>query len=98
VLAFNLKENGCALRHKRADQIKDITGDIIISTDVAIKNAKAYKTPLGHEIVLYVIHGILHLLGYDDHNRKVKHKMQKKEQEILEYLGTKIKTVVSGKS
>ena len=44
-----------------------ICGDIVISTDAAIQNAKAYHLDVKREMILYVIHGILHLLGYDDH-------------------------------
>ena len=52
VLAFNLKD----------------TWEIVISTDAAVQNAKRFKTSVQKEITLYLIHGILHLLGYNDHN------------------------------
>lgn len=88
VLAFDLKEGKCG----------GITGDIVISTDAALRNGKAYKTSTGKEIVLYLIHGILHLLGFDDHAPRDIRIMRKKEREILQYLGKKTETAVSGKS
>jgi len=41
-------------------------GDIVISYDTARNNAMIFRTNFQDEILLYVIHGILHLLGYDD--------------------------------
>ena len=48
---------------------------------------------LEEEIGLYVIHGILHLLGFDDRTSKDAQKMRKKEKELLEFLGTGIRKV-----
>lgn len=98
VLAFDLKEG-----KKRRDRsrpvparrtAREIIGDIVISADAAIQNGKAYKTSTGKEIVLYLIHGILHLLGFDDHAPRDIQIMRKKEQKILNYLGNKIDTVL----
>ena len=93
VLAFDLSDNAVS-RQKSQRKPKIVVGDIIISTDAALKNAKTYETALSREITLYVIHGILHLLGFDDHSPRDIKKMRKKEQELLDYLGIKIKTVV----
>jgi probable rRNA maturation factor len=57
--------------------------DIIICPSVALANAKTFSLPLQHEIELYVIHGILHLAGYDDHTPRDIARMRKKEQEIV---------------
>ncbi len=75
ILTFNLSDN----KNK-------LVGEIIISTDEALKNAKIYKTLPRQEIILYVVHGILHLLGYDDHSPSDIKKMRAKEQELLEYV------------
>jgi len=89
VLAFDLSEHGPSKRKSTS-----VTGDIIISTDAAIQNTKAFDVPLTQEITLYVIHGILHLCGYDDHKPRDIKKMRKREQEILICLGKKINRVV----
>jgi probable rRNA maturation factor len=44
----------------------DIVGDVYISVDEASKNATEYGQTLDDEIRLLIVHGILHLLGYDD--------------------------------
>jgi probable rRNA maturation factor len=59
-------------------------GDIAISTDRAGKNARLYRTGLTEEVMLYVIHGLLHLAGYDDTTKKERAAMRKKEREFLE--------------
>jgi probable rRNA maturation factor len=89
VLAFDHCDNGSIKQKPRA-----IAGDIIISTDAALKNMKTYKTALPQELALYIVHGILHLLGYDDHKAGGIKRMRSKEQEILKSLGTKINKVV----
>jgi len=96
VLAFDSSDRGLT-RQKNKRKPKSITGDIIISTDAAHKNAKVYDTTIAKELTLYVIHGVLHLLGYEDHKTQDIKKIRKREHEILKYLGAKIDSVVSGK-
>jgi probable rRNA maturation factor len=62
-------------------------GDIIISTDAIIQNTKRFKTTASRELALYVVHGLLHLLGYDDHKNADIKAMRLKEEELLQYLG-----------
>ena len=61
-------------------------GEIFISIDRAKENSRRFKADFKEEIVLYVIHGILHLFGYDDEDAASKRRMSKKEKEILGYL------------
>lgn len=74
VLTFDLKTPGTPL------------ADIVVSTDAAIQNAKSFKTTPFYELNLYVIHGILHLLGYDDKTKKDRAIMYKKEETLLKNL------------
>jgi probable rRNA maturation factor len=46
----------------------DFAGDIAISLDVAARNAKALGHALSDEIRILILHGILHLAGYDHEN------------------------------
>ncbi|MDI6758677.1 MAG: rRNA maturation RNase YbeY [Candidatus Omnitrophota bacterium] len=64
--------------------------DIIISAEKAIHNAKIFKTTPAYELFLYLTHGILHLLGYDDKTKKQRERMHKQEKDILEILGVKV--------
>ena len=93
VLAFEL-ENPVPIRNKAVRKGKMITGEIIISTDAVLQNARIYSTSLAREAVLYVVHGILHLLGYDDHKQGKIKKMRNKEQVLIDYLGAKINKCV----
>ncbi len=53
--------------------------DILVSTDTALRNARVFKTTPSYELSLYSVHGLLHLLGYDDHSLKNQKIMRKKE-------------------
>ena len=55
VLAFDLGED---------------MGEIIICPQMARANARRHQSSTEKEIILYVIHGILHLAGFDDHHSK----------------------------
>jgi len=72
VIAFNF-----------ADPQGKISADIAVSTDAACLNFREFKTNLLDEVYLYVIHGLLHILGYDDKNLKQRKIMQAKAEAIL---------------
>ena len=74
------------------DEIGDtrFLGDIAISSDKAWQNSEVYGVTFVEEILRYVIHGILHLLGYEDNNEKNRKKMVKKENEFLEKIKKKL--------
>lgn len=57
--------------------------DVVVSAQTALSNAKIFKTAYLYELLLYVVHGLLHVLGYDDKNLKQRKKMQKRAQAIL---------------
>lgn len=58
-------------------------GDVIISIDTAIRRSKLQKLSIEDEIHKLMIHGILHLLGYDHKKKNEARVMRKKELEIL---------------
>ena len=63
--------------------LDQIDGEIFISIEDALKNSKKYKVSLSDELVRLVIHGILHLLGYDDLNTSEKKIMKRLENKLL---------------
>ena len=80
-------------RFKGRDRATDVlsfelgeVGSIAISLDMASRNTKVFTTPFHEEAVRYVIHGILHLFGYDDDTRLHRLKMAAKEDMILRYV------------
>lgn len=60
-----------------------ILGDVIISIDTAIRRSKLRKVSIEREIYQLMIHGILHLLGYDHKKKNEAKVMREKESEIL---------------
>jgi probable rRNA maturation factor len=56
--------------------------EIIICPRVAYTNAMAHQTSTENEIILYVIHGILHLAGFDDHSPQDMLQMRRMEREL----------------
>jgi len=61
-------------------------GEVVISVEEALNNAKVYGTSFDAELTLYIIHGILHLLGWRDYKKKDRLKMERKQEEILKKL------------
>jgi len=66
---------------------RDLLGEVIISVEVAEKQAKERNHSLREELTLLLIHGILHLRGYDDKEKEGKELMERKEREVLVCLG-----------
>jgi probable rRNA maturation factor len=60
-----------------------LLGEIFICPSVAIEYASKRKQDPYQETLLYVVHGILHLLGYDDQTPSERKQMRKKEKECL---------------
>jgi probable rRNA maturation factor len=58
-------------------------GEILIGVPIAAANARKFRHPTDHEIALCVIHGLLHLLGYDDLTKKERVIMHARQEEIL---------------
>ena len=73
VIAFNMNENNK----------KEIEGEIYISLERALENSKIYNEPFEKEIVRLVIHGCLHLIGFDDKNNSEKKIMTNMEDDFL---------------
>ena len=64
-------------------KMKDIDGEILISFEEADRNSKKYKVTYGKELSRLVIHGMLHLLNFDDKNTKSKKIMKRMENKLI---------------
>lgn len=64
----------------------NLTSDIIISVERVKENAGIFKTNFLEELNRVIIHGILHLCGYDDKTEKLKIKMRQKEDIYLKLI------------
>lgn len=58
-------------------------GEIFISVTDAVKQAREFKTTWQSELVRYVIHGLLHLRGYDDLQPAARRVMKREENRLL---------------
>ncbi len=70
-------------KNKATDVLAFETGDIAISAETAEKNSRRFGSTPDEELKLYMIHGILHLSGYDDTSPSKKKEMRKMERRIL---------------
>jgi len=80
VLAFDMSDVQLSYKRKK---VRALEGEVVISVMTASRNAKQFKNSLEQEVTLYVIHGILHLLGYDDHKPSESRRMRCREQQLL---------------
>ena len=72
VIAFNL-----------SDDKSKLDGEIYISFDAIKINSELYKTNINNELQRIVVHGTLHLMGYEDNTKDKKEEMTKTEDFFL---------------
>ncbi|HEV2283903.1 MAG TPA: rRNA maturation RNase YbeY [bacterium] len=88
VLAFPMDVAGAGRgRHgDRGGANGPVLGDIVISIQRARDQARQFKQPLRREVALLAIHGLLHLLGYDDETDAAASVMWSRQKELLEMI------------
>ncbi|MGI9468851.1 MAG: rRNA maturation RNase YbeY, partial [Rubripirellula sp.] len=64
-----------------------IEGELVVSVDTAAERANELGWSVDHELLLYVVHGTLHITGMDDHEPKDRLAMRCAEREIMLQLG-----------
>ena len=77
VLTFPLSEPGS----------NKLAGELVLGTEVAVEEAKERGHDVQVELALYVIHGLLHLCGFDDKSPRRRPKMRQRERHYLKALG-----------
>lgn len=88
VLSFPLGENG--VYDINFDTGAKMLGDIVISIEKAVEQAKLYNHPLQREIGFLTVHSMLHLLGYDHEEGGIEAvRMREKEETVLTQIGWK---------
>ncbi|MFC1666243.1 rRNA maturation RNase YbeY [Candidatus Omnitrophota bacterium] len=80
VLVFAMREGQGILKDS------PILGDVVISVETAKREAKKRKLSIHKETCLYLVHGILHLLGYDDIKKRDRQIMKSKEEELMRFM------------
>jgi len=76
VLSFPLETDGDSLQ-----------GEVVVSADTAAQSAARYGWSTGDELLLYVVHGLLHLVGHDDATDEDRRDMRALEQKYLAEFG-----------
>ena len=66
---------------------KRLTGELVIGAEVAQIEAESRGHDVQAELALYVIHGLLHLCGYDDKSSSDAEEMRERERDYLRLLG-----------
>ena len=61
-------------------------GEIFICVGEAVAQARRFRTSWQSELIRYLIHGLLHLRGYDDQNMSARRKMKREEDRLLRRL------------
>lgn len=69
------------------DEIEHLLGDIVVSLEKAEEQAKTYGHSFKREVIYLIVHGTLHLLGYDHENEEERKVMREKEERTLRALG-----------
>jgi probable rRNA maturation factor len=68
------------------DNPKLLAGEIFVCVPVAIKQAREFRTIWQCELVRYIVHGALHLLGFDDRDAVSRRKMKREENRLVKRL------------
>lgn len=66
---------------------ENLLGDIIISVEMAVRQAEEYGHSVEREMAFLALHGMLHLLGYDHMEEEERQEMRAQEEAILASLG-----------
>lgn len=66
-----------------------LLGDVVVCPEVARRNAPSHAGTFEAEVDLLVVHGLLHLLGYDHHNDADAERMEARERQILTRFGAR---------
>ena len=74
VLAFPMNED---------DESEELLGDVLICPHIAGENARRMGHSLSEELDVLLVHGLLHLLGYDHHDAQEKAEMEARLREVL---------------
>jgi probable rRNA maturation factor len=88
------------LRHKGSTDVitfdytepsrpKSLSGEICVCLDEALAQAPRFRMTWQNELVRYIVHGILHLSGYDDKTAAARRKMKREEDRLLQQMSSR---------
>jgi probable rRNA maturation factor len=82
VIAFGFRQGGRGAA---------IVGDIYVAPDIARRSARSNKVSLREELTRLVVHGLLHVLGYEhpEDDRRMRSAMWKKQERLVRAVGSR---------
>jgi probable rRNA maturation factor len=95
VITFDYSERGTPSRERGArnaergiENSKTLTlvGEVFICVDVAVTQAREFRTSWQAEIARYIVHALLHLCGYDDLTPAARREMKQHENRLVRHL------------
>jgi len=84
VLTFDMRDK---IENRKSKIENSIDLDTILCRDVAIENARDHGHSFNHELLLYAVHSLLHVRGYDDRTPADAVRMHRREDALLIRLG-----------
>jgi probable rRNA maturation factor len=78
-----------ALKLRRHPQSEPLYGEIFISIDDALIYASRFRVPWQSEVARYLVHGVLHLEGFDDTDPAARRVMKRRENRLLKELSAR---------
>jgi probable rRNA maturation factor len=76
---------------ERRGEGRSVGGEVVISADMADRVAREVGCTAADELTLYLVHGLLHLCGYDDLDDADREQMRRRESELLGALGVAVR-------
>ena len=86
-----------ALRNRRKAELQTVHGEIFICLDEAVSQARQFRATWQSEVVRYLVHGLLHLRGYDDLQPAARRAMKREENRLLRELSNRFTFANLGK-
>jgi len=76
-------------RRKSSRSVRRINGELFVCVDDAEEQAKSFHTVWQAELMRYIVHGVLHLLGHDDHQAGARRRMKREENRLVRLLAAR---------
>jgi probable rRNA maturation factor len=104
VLVSVVSDQRMARLHKRfcgvtgpTDVLTFQHGEIVISAETASRHARKFRSSLDQELRLYILHGLLHLCGYDDVTARERARMERVQRSLLKKAMLEARPLTRGK-
>lgn len=88
VITFDHTTTQDSRRKSKVAEHNSLHAELFICVDEAIRQAKRFRTTWQSELTRYIVHGVLHLLGHDDHRAADRRKMKCEENRLVRKLAS----------